>query len=478
MADTNVPDVTFGANGFIIPSEEDVLAGVQADINVAFGGELNPALETPQGQLASSMAAAIGNKNQTFLYYTQQTDPAYASGRMQDAIGRIYFIERNPAQPTVIEGLCVGASGTNIPTGATVISEDGNIYTCTAGGQIPIGGSISLPFACNTLGPIPAPENTVNRIYQAIPGWDTVTNPADGVLGNDTETRAAFEERRAQSVAQNSKGSLPSIIGAVLNVPGVLDAFATENDTNAPVTIGGYSLAANSLYVAVVGGDPQAIAQAIWTKKMPGCAMNGNTTETVLDQSPGYSPPYPSYQIKFETPAALAIFFSISIINTPLVPANAAQQIQAAIISAFAGGDGGQRARIGSTVLATRFVSAVAALGSWAQIRSLKIGSNNAPTAEFTGSIASTTLTVSAVAAGALAAGQVIDDASGQIQEGTTIIVQNTGTPGGAGTYTVSRSQTVASEDMTGLAVQDDSVTVDIDQAPVTSAANIAVSIS
>lgn len=72
------------------------------------------------------------------------------------------------------------------------------------------------------------------------------------------------------------------------------------------------------------------------------------------------------------------------------------------------------------------------------------------PSASFTGSISGTTLTVSAMAAGSLplVVGQPIDDASGLIQFGTILTAFGTGT-GGTGTYTVSLSQTVASESMT-----------------------------
>ena len=53
---------------------------MQADINAAFGGNLNQALNTPQGQLASSIAAILGNVDDTFAFYTSQTDPAFALG--------------------------------------------------------------------------------------------------------------------------------------------------------------------------------------------------------------------------------------------------------------------------------------------------------------------------------------------------------------------------------------------------------------
>src|ERR1700761_9072410 len=108
---TSVPSLTFGDTGFVPPSESSILAGVQADYNAAFGGNLNPALSTPQGQLAQSSAAIIGDCNDNFLLLANNVDPAYASGRMQDAIGRIYFISRIAAQPTALQVACVGLQG-------------------------------------------------------------------------------------------------------------------------------------------------------------------------------------------------------------------------------------------------------------------------------------------------------------------------------------------------------------------------------
>jgi hypothetical protein len=113
---TNVPGITFGPSGPVAPAEQDVLAGMQADIDQAFGGGLNPALETPQGQLASSFAAITGNANDTFVNMANQFDPAFAAGRFQDALGRIYFIERNPALPTAVQATCTGLAG--VPTAA------------------------------------------------------------------------------------------------------------------------------------------------------------------------------------------------------------------------------------------------------------------------------------------------------------------------------------------------------------------------
>jgi hypothetical protein len=69
-------------------------------------------------------------------------------------------------------------------------------------------------------------------------------------------------------------------------------------------------------------------------------------------------------------------------------------------------------------------------------------------TASFTGSIATTTLTVSAVSAGAIFPSMQITGTG--VTAGTRIVEQLTGTAGGTGTYTVSVSQTVSSTAMTG----------------------------
>lgn len=465
---TNVPGIVWGDTGPVIPSGPAVLAGVQADYNVSFSVTFNFNLNTPQGQLTSTTAAVINNANQFWAWLVTQVDPAYAMGRMQDAIARIYFLERNPSEPTVVPATCTGGEGVVIPVGALAIAEDGNIYSCTEEGTIPAIGFIDLPFACNTVGPIECPADSLNEIYQAIPGWDTITNAEAGVTGNDTESRADFEIRRAASVAQNSRNTLLAIQGAVLAVENVLDAYCTENPLDVPATIGGVSLAANSLYVAAVGGLAQEVGDAIFSKKAPGCAYNGNTTVTVT-VTEGYSPPYPTYSVKFQTPAALEILFAVNIVNSALVPADAATQIQDAIIAAFAGEDGGSRARIGATIYATRFIAPVAALGSWVQIISLLVGSTNTANATFTGSISGTALTASGIT-GTIAAGQTVS--------GTGVTVGTKIVSGSGGSWVVSNSQTVASTTMKTAKATLNDEDVNIDQVPTIDAANITVTVS
>lgn len=377
---TNVPPPEFTTTGLKLPPETDIVDGLWADFQNAFEGRLNPSPATPQGQLVSALAAVVGASNDLFLHYVNQIDPAFADGRMQDAIGRIYYLERIGSLPTSVVCTLTGAPGTVVPQGSLAQAVDGTIYQSVAAATIPTGGSVSATFSALDTGPIGCPAGSLTTIYRVIPGWDSITNPADGVLGRAEETRAEFEERRAASVAAGAGGILGSIRGAVLAVPGVIDAYVTENPTAGAVTIGGVSIAARTLYVAAYGGTDADVAQAIWSKKPPGCGYTGTTTVTITDSSSGYSPPYPSYTVNFERPVALPIYFAVSLANGPAVPSDAIVQVKAALAAAFAGEDGGQRARIGSTVYALRFVSAIEALGSWARVIVLTIGISASPT--------------------------------------------------------------------------------------------------
>jgi hypothetical protein len=378
MSTSSVPDVSFTQTGLALPAESDILAGVLSDMNAAFGGNLNPSLSTPQGQLASSTAAIIGAKNDLFAKFVNQIDPATATGFMQDAIGRLYFLDRLPATSTTVQVTCTGLAGVAIPAGSLVADSSGNQYACTGAGTIPAGGSISLTFAAVNTGPLACAPGAITTIYRSIIGWDTASNPLAGVPGSDVESTADFEYRRQQSVALNAVGSLPSIYANVFDVDGVSDVYVAENTGSSNLVRGSITLLPHSIYVAAVGGLALDVATAIWKKKSVGADYNGNTSVTVTDQS-GYSIPYPTYTVKFQVPTPQPILFAVQLANTPGLPSDIVAQVKAAIISAFSGGDGGPRARIGSTIYASRFYGPVSLVKpGFVQINSIKIGTSTA----------------------------------------------------------------------------------------------------
>ena len=372
---SSVPRIQFTPAGLVIPAETDVLAGVQADMNAAFGGGLNPGLETPQGQLASSQAAVIGDKNNEVALIVNQVDPQYSADRFQDAIGRIYFLTRKPATPTAVTATLGGIAGTVIPAGTFAQDTDGNTYALSGDATIGIAGTVDADFQNIQTGPIPCAAGTLTSVYQAIPGWDTITNAADGTMGSNVESRADFEYRRRNSVALNGKGTPQAIYAAVFDLLDVLDVYVKDNPSGNTVNTGptNYPILPHSVYVAVVGGTDAEVAAAIWRKKDTGCDYNGNTTVTVTDDA-GYSYPQPTYTVKFERPAALPVLFAVSLVDDPSLPSDIVQRVKAAIIARFNGADGTTRERIGSLILASRYYGAVVAVASNVSLISVLIG--------------------------------------------------------------------------------------------------------
>lgn len=476
MGTTNVPQIQWTATGIVVPSPAAVLAGVQADLNAAFGGNLNfTNLNTPQGQLASSQAAAISNAYALFAMLVNGVDPDLNSGFMQDVIARIYFLNRSLGSPTVVSCTCNGEAGTNIPTGnpATPQARDtaGNLYYCVQGGQIPVGGNITLSFANVVNGPIACPSGTLTTIYQAVTGWDSITNPSDGVPGANTETAQALEFRREQSVAANAHGSADAIYGEVINLPGVTDAYVYENVTDSPIFVGStnYELLPHSVFVGVIGGDPQSIANAIWLKKDLGCNMNGNTVETVVDEN--YAFPMPQYSITFNDNAEnVATFdFVVNIVNSASLPSTIVADVTAAITAQFNGtAQGAQRVRIGSLLLAATFYGPVANCeGPSVPVNVLSIFLGDAFAGDGTTVNGSDVLTITTATSGKLGPGTVLTGAG--IPTGTQIVQQLTGQPGVTGTYQMSENATAthsSPEAITGAPTAT-SAQIGIDQAPV-----------
>lgn len=376
-----VPPIEFETTGVVLPTDAAILAGVQTDYDTAFGGGLNPALNTPQGQLASSTTAIISEKNSEIAYMVNQVDPQYSSGRWQDGIGRIYFMTRLPATSTAVQCTLGGLPGTVIPAGTFAKDTNANVYALLGTVTIGAGSTITSSWQNVAFGPIPCPAGTLTQVFQQISGWDTITNPADGVPGANVETPAEFEQRRQNSVAINARGSVQAIQASVFDVADVLDVYVIDNPSGNTVAIGStnYSMLPHSLYVGVVGGTDADIANAVWLKKDVGCGYNGNTNVTVQDTL-NYESPFPSYQVTFNRPTSTPVLFAVSIVNSTNLPSNIVALIQAAIVAHFNGADssGAAPQRMGATVVGSSYYGSVIGVAPNITVLSVLVGITSA----------------------------------------------------------------------------------------------------
>jgi hypothetical protein len=159
-------------------------------------------------------------------------------------------------------------------------------------------------------------------------------------------------------------------------------------------------------------------------------------------------------------------------VNSPNLPGNMQNLVATALINAVTQGINGPRARIGSILYATEYIPAINALGSWAQVASITIGSSNTPATTVTGSISGTVLTVTA--GSGIIVNQFLADATGTIANGTYITSFGSG-GGGTGTYNLNISQTVASESILLFTANQTVVSVQANQEPQLVSGNVTV---
>ncbi|WP_289365808.1 baseplate J/gp47 family protein [Pantoea stewartii] len=358
---TSVPAATLSDIGLSVPDEKDILDGRLSDLDDAMGGGMSKSLTSPQGQIAMSETAIIADKNDQLLAIVNGINPDYASGRFQDAIGRIYFIDRIAEQGTTVTAVATGLVGTIIPAGSTAQDDAGYIYSSLSSAVIPASGSVSILFQNQTPGPIACPSGSLNTIYRAISGWSGINNPSGGVLGNIVESRSNFEARRRDSVARNSRNMDGSVLSAVLNVNGVQDAYVWSNRLASTVNRGttNFPVVGHSVYICVYGGADADVAEAIFQTCNPGANMNGDTTFTVYDTQ-NYSAPYPEYVMQWQRAITTPVYFRVTLDKTLNPPSDITVQVRKMITQVFTGGyDGIAKARIGATINASKYYAPV-----------------------------------------------------------------------------------------------------------------------
>ena len=372
---SNTPSIQITPTGVVVPSAVDIRTGILADTNQAFGGDLDVVTpSTPQAYLADNLTDNLMESNAAIANLIAMVDPATSEGRFQDAIGRIYFFDRKGATSSVVDALCTGQPGLVMPAGQLAQDVDGNIWISDNTETFDASGQATIQFSCQTTGPVELSIGTLTKIARLFPGWDAITNLSPASVGSNVESRGAFEQRRQESVARNGNGSLPSVRAEVFAVDGVLDVFAYQNFTKNPLVYGAtnYELKPNSIYIGVVGGSDQEIAEAIFRKLNAGCDMNGNTTVTVQDKE--YTWPYPEYLYTFNRPTPTPVKFKVSIANDASLPATIIQDTKNAVIATFTGDNGAQRARIGGKIFASNYYAAVAQISNTVSILQIKVG--------------------------------------------------------------------------------------------------------
>lgn len=315
---------------------------------------INTSVYTPQGQMATSMADIVNNKNIDLLSMINNLDIDKASGLWLDMLCKLFALERKAAVPTKVTCTITGLSGTII-NGKTesnpfqAADTAGNTYQPSETYTIGSGGTVSVIMENIVGGDIECLANTLTTILTTTNGIDTINNPSDGTVGSNLESDADLRTRYKNLVQQNASGTIGALQTAVLALDGVLDCAGRENQTDSAATVNGYSLAAHTFALSVLEGNSSDIAQAILAKKSI-ASQSGNTSITTTDTITGQT-----YTFTIIRPVRLNYYFHIKIANESDLPSNISDIVKEAVFNNFYA----PRVKIASTTYASRFFSPI-----------------------------------------------------------------------------------------------------------------------
>lgn len=324
--------------GFSVQEPQEVREEVAQSWINAFKSDdtpdINTAPETPQGQIIDAETLAITQKDAELAFLANMFNPKTARGIWQDALGEIYFIKRKKAVNSRCYCVLTGLKGTVIEKGSKIQSSADSTYwnlleTVTINGN----SSVTALFECESEGAVIASPNTLNKIITTVAGWDTVNNSQAATVGTLEESQQAFEKRRYDSVALNSRGTTSSVYARVLQLDNVVGCYVIDNKTNIVKTIDDYDLKPHSIYVAVLGGNNQEIAEAIYKSLSAGCDYNGNTTIDVTDENTKAVE-----SVTFMRPIQQNVYIKVNLFNKDL-PNDYENLIKNAVINNFYGLD-------------------------------------------------------------------------------------------------------------------------------------------
>lgn len=324
--------------------------------------DINTAPETPQGQIIDAETLAITQKDAEVAFLANMFNPKTARGIWQDALAEIYFIKRKKAVNSRCYCVLSGLNGTVIEKGSKIQSSADSTYwdlleTVTINGN----SSVTALFECESEGAVIASPNTLNKIITTVAGWDTVNNIQSATVGSLEESQQAFEKRRYDSVALNSVGTTASVFSRVNQIDDVVGCYVVDNKTNVNKIIDDYLLKPHSIYVAVIGGSNQDIAEAIYRSLSAGCDYNGNTQITVVDPHT-----HAKEKVTFMRPTSQNVYIKVNVFDKDL-PDDYENLIKNAVITNFYGqdeqieiaGEAVTRAIMGQDIYASRFLPSI-----------------------------------------------------------------------------------------------------------------------
>lgn len=292
-------------DGVIVPDTADIKSETQSEWKEIYGQDLDVNDETPQGMMIGQEVAVRSEVVANNAAVANQINPNIAGGVFLDDIWSFTGGKRRPSTYTTVYGVILtGSPGAIIPSGSRRATTGGDIFELIDTAVIGDNSRVTATFQALEAGPIAAPAGSLTvpvEGYTAI-GWETSSNPSDGLQGLSSQSDIQARRERKETLALQGRSIAEAVFSNVRALPQVLSLSFRENVEDTARVIDGINLVAHSVWACVDGGEDIDVATALYGAKTAGANWNGSVAVQVTD-------PYSNQKttVKFDRPVAVPV---------------------------------------------------------------------------------------------------------------------------------------------------------------------------
>lgn len=305
---------SFSSNGLQVSTQQELITALSNAYKEIYGTDIDLSQETPDGQTINIYAQGGTDVRSLLVQLYNSFDPDNAEGRILDQRCAINNVFRKGGTYTTVNIVITADRSVvldgldeqyNNPLASSYTIEDdaGNKFYLVNTQTLSVGQNTCL-FRAADIGEVQPRLNSITNQSTVVLGVVSVNNPTQATIGQKEETDVELKIRRRKSVAIGSTGYIQGLLGALLQLDGVVDAAVYENYTGSTNSIG---MLPHSIWVIVQGGSSEDIANAIYSKISPGCNMNGAISYEI------YAPSKQQFIIKWDTPIIRTLYMKFTL---------------------------------------------------------------------------------------------------------------------------------------------------------------------
>jgi hypothetical protein len=278
--------------------------------------------------IASTDTGALVIMDQARVDLVNSVSPYTANEFILNQLAPIYGVTRGQGSNTSVEVIFSGTVGFVIPVGFTV--TDGTYQYVVRNSSVieTSGQSASVFCLATTAGTWAVPANTVTQLVTSVPSTVTLTvnNPLDGVSGQPAQTIEDFRSQVIQAGLATAQGCPTFLKTQLQKVSGVQSRLISIRD-----------IGSHEWQIIVGGGDPYAVANAIFTGIFDISSLVGSTEDPARTEIVSINDYPDTYEITFVRPVLQATQVNIAwnTISTNIISPTAVSELANPAIVAY-----------------------------------------------------------------------------------------------------------------------------------------------